>query len=121
VTATAFDRSRSVVEGGWVLEGTSGEGKPIKLVFGETELEHAYLGLTIGRHPALCDRLIADPGVSRRHLRIGVEGGSLFVEDLHSLNGTALDGEPVAPFQPTPLAVGQELILGRVVLTVSRL
>ena len=116
-----FDRSRAVVEGGWVLDGADDEGNPIKVVFGETELEHAYLGLTVGRHRALCDRVIDDPGVSRRHLRIGVEAGSLFVEDLHSLNGTLLDGEAVPPFQPVPLVDGQELILGRVVLTVSRL
>ena len=116
----AFDRARSVVDGGWVLDGADGEGKPIKLFFGETELERAYLGLTVGRHPALCDRVIDDPGVSRRHLRLGVEAGSLFVEDLNSLNGTVLDGEAVPPFQPVPLGDGQELILGRGVLNVSR-
>ncbi len=109
------------LEGGWILSGTDGDGRPIRLIFGETELEHADLGVTVGRHPALCDRVIADPGISRRHLRIGVEAGSLFVEDLNSLNGTVLDGEAVPPFQPVPLNDGQELVLGRVVLTAARL
>jgi len=117
-----FDRSGgAVLEGGWVLEGADGDGHTVRLVFGETELAEAYLGLTVGRHPALCDRVIEDGSVSRRHLRLGIAGGSLFAEDLNSLNGTLLDGEALPPFEPTPLAPGQTLTLGRVALTVARL
>jgi pSer/pThr/pTyr-binding forkhead associated (FHA) protein len=118
---TSFERGRPELEGGWVLRGSRADGEPIKLVFGETELARAYLGLTVGRHPALCDRVIDDPGVSRRHLRVGMAKGRLFAEDLNSLNGTVLDGEEVAPFQPEPLSPEQVLVLGQVVLTVSRL
>jgi pSer/pThr/pTyr-binding forkhead associated (FHA) protein len=118
---TSFERGRPVLEGGWVLTGKRGDGAPIKLVFGETELSRAYLGVTIGRHPGLCDRVIDDPGISRRHLRVGTAEGRLFAEDLNSLNGTALDGEQIAPFQPEPLSPEQVLTLGQVVLTVSRL
>ena len=107
----------AVVENGWVLQGTDGSGRALRLVFGETELAHAYLGLTIGRHPALCERVIDDPSVSRRHLRIGLDAGSLFAEDLNSLNGTLLDGLELSPFRPAPLAIGQVLILGRAELT----
>jgi hypothetical protein len=118
---TSFERGRPVLEGGWVLTGSRGDGDPIKLVFGETELSRAYLGVTVGRHPALCDRVIDDPGISRRHLRVGIAEGRLFAEDLNSLNGTVLDGEEILPFQPVPLSPDQVLTLGRVVLTVSRL
>ena len=75
-------------------------------MFGETELAQAYLGMTVGRHPALCDRVIDDPGVSRRHLRVGIADGRLFAEDLNTLNGTLLDGEALQPFRPTPLEPG---------------
>ena len=51
---TTFERGRPVLEGGWVLTGSRGDGAPIKLVFGETEISRAYLGVTVGRHPALC-------------------------------------------------------------------
>ena len=118
---TTFERGRPVLEGGWVLTGSRGDGAPIKLVFGETELARAYLGVTVGRHPALCERVIDDPGISRRHLRVGIAEGRLFAEDLNSLNGTALDGEAILPFQPVPLSPDQVLALGQVVLTVSRL
>jgi FHA domain len=117
---TSFERGRPLLEGGWVLTGT-GAAAPIKLVFGETELAQAYLGMTIGRHPGLCDRVIDDPGISRRHLRVGMTEGRLFAEDLNSLNGTVLDGEEIPPFLPVPLSPDQVLILGQVVLTVSRL
>jgi FHA domain len=117
----SFERDRPVLEGGWVLTGNRGDGAPIKLVFGETELSRAYLGVTVGRHPALCERVIDDPGVSRRHLRVGIAEGRLFAEDLNTLNGTFLDDEALEPFRPTPLSPDQVLSLGQVVLTVSRL
>jgi hypothetical protein len=117
----SFERGRPVLEGGWVLTGTRGDGAPLKLVFGETELSRAYLGVTVGRHPALCERVIDDPGVSRRHLRVGIAEGRLFAEDLNTLNGTFLDDEALEPFRPTPISPDQVLSLGQVVLTVSRL
>ena len=108
------------LEAGWVLSGRDGAGRQIRLVFGDTELSEIYLGLVVGRHPALCDRVIEDPSVSRRHMRIGMAEGKPYVEDLNSLNGTLLDGEEVPQFQPVPLAAGQELTLGRAVLEVRR-
>jgi hypothetical protein len=113
-------RAIAPLEAGWVLSGRDGAGRPIRLVFGDTELSELYLGLVVGRHPALCDRVIDDPSVSRRHMRIGMAEGKPYVEDLNSLNGTLLDGEEVPQFQPVPLAAGQELTLGGVVLEVAR-
>jgi FHA domain len=113
-------RAITRLEAGWVLSGRDGAGRPVRLVFGDTELSQVYLGLVFGRHPALCDRVIDDPSVSRRHMRIGLAEGRPYVEDLNSLNGTLLDGEDVPQFQPVPLAAGQELTLGRVVLEVAR-
>jgi FHA domain len=113
-------RAGAPLEAGWVLSGRDGAGRPVRLVFGDTELSEIYLGLVVGRHPALCDRVIDDPSVSRRHMRIGMAEGKPYVEDLNSLNGTLLDGEEVPQFQPVRLAAGQELTLGRVVLEVAR-
>ena len=49
--------------------------------------------LEIGRE---CDGLLlADPEVSRRHLRISTTQGALSVEDLGSRNGTTVDGSAV--------------------------
>jgi predicted component of type VI protein secretion system len=117
---TTFDASEPL-EGGWALEGADGDGNAIRLVFGETELVQAYLGLTVGRHPALCDRVIGDTGVSRRHFRFCIVEGALHLEDLNSLNGTLLDGREIPRFQPVPVSPGQSVTLGRAALVVSRL
>lgn len=117
------------LEGGWVLRSVEGvwdgvgrgRESDLRLVIGETELARAYLGLTFGRHPALCERVIAEESVSRRHFRIGIADGKLFVEDLNSLNGSRLDGRDLPPFQPIPLLSGQEIRAGRVSLVLSRL
>jgi predicted component of type VI protein secretion system len=108
------------LEAGWVLSGRDGAGRPIRLVFGDTELSQVYMGLVVGRHPALCDRVIDDPSVSRRHLRIGMAEGKPYVEDLNSLNGTLLDGVEVPQFEPVALAAGQQLTFGRVILEIER-
>jgi hypothetical protein len=113
-------RAAAQLEAGWVLSGQDGAGRPVRLVFGDTELSQVYLGLVIGRHPALCDRVIDDPSVSRRHMRIGMAEGRPYVEDLNSLNGTLLDGAEVPQFEPIVIAPGQELTLGRVVLEIGR-
>jgi hypothetical protein len=109
------------IEGGWELSGQDGDGRPLRLVIGESQLSRAYLGIAVGRHPLLCERVIGDKSVSRRHLRLGLGRGELTVEDLNSLNGTLLDDQPLAKFQPRPARAGQRLILGRVELVIARL
>jgi predicted component of type VI protein secretion system len=111
----------ALLEGGWVLEGTDGAGRRVRLAIADRELARAGLGITVGRHPALCERLIGDPTVSRRHLRLGLDRGRLAIEDLNSLNGTLLNGREVPRFRPVPLNAGQELVLGAVQLHVVRL
>ena len=109
------------LEGGWLFAGADGAGRPVRVVVADRELARAELGVTVGRHPELCERVVDDPTVSRRHCRIGLDGGRLAVEDLNSLNGTLLDGVEVPRFRPQPLRAGQELVLGRVGLRVNRL
>jgi hypothetical protein len=51
---------------------------------------------TLGRHPE-CTVVLPVPAVSGRHARIAWDdaAGRYFLEDLGSLNGTELDGEPL--------------------------
>ena len=93
---TPFDRGRPVLEGGWVLTGTRGDGAPIKLVLGQTELSRAYLGVTLGRHAALCERVIDDPGISRRHLRVGIADGELETLLHHHFNRSISAPQPAS-------------------------
>lgn len=61
-------------------------------------------------HPEI---VIADPGISRRHLRL-LRGpdGALSALDLGSMNGTRLNAAPLPPNVPTPLQDGDEMTLG---------
>jgi hypothetical protein len=61
-------------------------------------------------HPEI---VLADPGISRRHLRIMRAGdGTLAALDLGSTNGTRLNGVALEANLPTPLREGDELTLG---------
>jgi adenylate cyclase len=62
----------------------------------------------VGRLP-VCDLVIDDPSVSRRHARLSVFAGRCKVQDLESRNGTFVNGEPVTE---TELADGNELVFG---------
>lgn len=58
--------------------------------------------LCIGRHPEN-ELVLADPAVSRHHVRIESEGGKLQIIDLGSRVGTALNDHPLPAFRPVPI------------------
>jgi predicted amidophosphoribosyltransferase len=60
-----------------------------------------------------------DGGVSRRHARLIVEGGSYFVEDLDSTNFTFVNKQKLAPGTRHPLHSGDEIRCGRVALVLK--
>ena len=53
----------------------------------------------LGRHP-YCEVVLDHGAVSREHARISRSNGRYYVEDLHSRNGTWLNGKPVERKQP---------------------
>jgi DNA-binding NtrC family response regulator len=75
--------------------------------------------LLIGRadnaHVQLSDAL-----ASRNHARLHVKGGTFWLEDLKSANGTLVRGEPLVAGQRAPLALGDAVIIGTTVLMVQR-
>jgi len=70
----------------------------------------------IGRAPD-ADVRIPSTKVSRHHAQITVDGTAAAVEDLNSKNGTFLGGIRID--QPTPLAHGDELRLGKMAATLQ--
>lgn len=71
--------------------------------------------LEIGRD---CGGLILlDPGISRRHLLVESNGGTVLVSDLGSLNGSAVDGRPLG--SPHPLAAGEIVRFGSSTMTLD--
>jgi len=59
-----------------------------------------------------------EKGLSRRHARISRREGQVFLEDLHSLNGSFLNKTRLVPDLPYPLKDGDQVQLGKLVLTV---
>ena len=48
-----------------------------------------------------------------------LQNGQVFLEDLDSVNGTALNRQRLAPHQPSPVKDGDEIRLGKLVLLYS--
>ena len=71
--------------------------------------------LVIGRHPS-CDVVVSDETVSRRHAQLTFRDGGWVVQDLHSTNGTRLNGQYVGRCRLRP---GDQLGLGHQVLQVD--
>ena len=69
--------------------------------------------ITIGRDAA-CEMALASPDVSRRHCRLQLVAGEVFVTDLRSTNGTYVDGKRIEDSTLLPdgsiLEIGQQVL-----------
>ena len=65
-----------------------------------------------------CDIALADTYVSTKHARIFDKEGTWFVEDIGSTNGTYLNRVKVSA--PAPLAVGDEIRVGKTIVEVRK-
>ena len=57
--------------------------------------------------------------VSRIHARLEVVQGLIYITDLNSTNGTRLQGQPLKPYERTPVQVSEKIHLGALVLTLG--
>jgi pSer/pThr/pTyr-binding forkhead associated (FHA) protein len=73
--------------------------------------------ITIGRADD-ATLVLSDDYASTRHARLFPQDGQWLVEDLGSTNGTYLDRQRVT--QPTPVAVGVPIRIGKTVLELRR-
>jgi pSer/pThr/pTyr-binding forkhead associated (FHA) protein len=64
-----------------------------------------------------CDLRLVDPGVSRHHAELRVEGQLVVLVDLGSTNGTFVNGQPVRRIE---LQNGTRVTLGRTTLVFRR-
>lgn len=75
--------------------------------------------VSIGRS-ADCDVVLYDPGVSRRHARLTLEGDDVVAEDSGSANGTKVNGELIPKDERRVLNEGDLITLGPVVFSFSK-
>ncbi len=73
--------------------------------------------VVIGRSPS-SDIQINEPYVSATHARLTLQGPALVLEDLHSTNGTLVNGRAIT--EPVTLRDGDDVQVGDAVLRVSR-
>ena len=71
----------------------------------------------IGRSPS-SDSVIDEPFVSASHARFSLQGPALVLEDLHSTNGTLVNGCPID--EPVALRDGDEIQIGDTIMKVNR-
>jgi hypothetical protein len=72
--------------------------------------------VVVGREPGPAGLVLADPGVSRRHVAFRQSAGSITVEDLGSSNGTFVNGRSISG--EVELADGDEIEIGGTVISV---
>lgn len=70
--------------------------------------------IVIGRSSEL-DMVLVEDMVSRRHAKISVENGDIFLEDLGSTNGSFVNGEKISR---TKLAEGDRILIGTSIIKV---
>lgn len=96
-----------------------GGGKKHRTVIGELNLQQLQgTTITIGRTP---DNkiVVPHPQVSARHAQILDQGGSLFLEDLGSGNGTFVRGQRLAKGQRVPVQNGEKVYIGPMPLLIQ--
>lgn len=90
-----------------------------RTVIGELNLSQLQGGaISIGRTP---DNkiVVPHPQVSARHAQIIDQGGSLFLEDLGSGNGTFVRGQRIARGQRVPVQNGEKVFIGPMPLVIQ--
>ncbi len=125
----------STVEGGEIRQPTSDvppgrggafAGSPRLLVTGSADgataggMQRSYeisTPVTLLGRGTDCDLRLVDPGVSRHHAEIRIEGPDIVLVDLGSTNGTFVNGQPI---RRVTLADGARISLGRTTLVFRR-
>ena len=71
---------------------------------------------TIGREPE-CDLQVLDSEVSRRHAKVTIRDGAAWIDDLHSANGTYVNGERI--IESFRLAPGDRIDIGEATIELT--
>ena len=61
--------------------------------------------------------VLTNPYISRRHAKLIIDAGLVFIQDLDSTNFSFVDRQKLAPDTPVALSHGTEVRLGKLVMT----
>ena len=102
-----------------LLEGTDTDGRRVVVKIGAAQLGSRN-GVVVGRNPARAGVLLDHPEASREHFRLTARDGVLSIVDLHSTNGTFVNGTEIGSDAVTVLSPGDEIRVGAAIrLTLS--
>lgn len=104
-----------------VLVGRGPSGQEIRLKINGNALAQAEDGQVIGRSSTKADYILPIESVSRKHARLRVDGETMAIEDLDSLNGTGVDGSALKPGEPRAIRYGGTVTIGEIEFSVSML
>ena len=98
-----------------IFIGIDEDGKEHKIkIIGDT-LARSPEGILIGRSAQKANYVLNVSGVSREHLRLTLAGSKVYIEDLETINGTAINGEALSPRNKTQINNNDELKVGTVI------
>ena len=102
-----------------LLEGGDEDGRSVVVKVGAEQLGSPD-GVVVGRNPAQAGIVLDHPEASREHFRLAATNGALSIVDLHSTNGTLVNGTEIEPGVVTALSPGDEIRVGAAIrLTLS--
>ncbi len=103
----------------WTLTGYDSGGGRINFEIDAADARASSKGIVIGRDRSACDLWLDDASVSRRHAKVMLIDGQLFIEDLDSSNGTILNGVRLQAAQRMRLQDASQIVVGQLSLNVS--
>jgi len=108
----------TAIPGGLVVRSTNASlpfppGKQTIVIGREDPVSGIFPDIDLDPHGGL------ESGVGRQHAQLVLQNGQVFLEDLDSVNGTALNRQRLAPRQLSPVKDGDEIRLGKLVLLYS--
>ena len=105
-----------------LLQGTDQDGRSVVVKIGAAQLGSPD-GIVVGRNRAQAGVVLDHPEASREHFRLTERNGVLSIEDLHSTNGTFVNGTEIEAGQAKVLSPGDEVRVGaamRLTLSIDR-
>jgi len=97
-----------------ILAGEDFEGKKLRIKINGAALIQSEVGQIIGRDAAVSDYVIYISEVSRKHILLKVMDQGLYVTDLSSANGTAVNGKKLVSGEPCLVKTGDRLTLSTI-------
>lgn len=104
----------------WVLSGFDSAGNVVRLSFSQDNQKLTQGGLVIGRDSRSSDLYMDDPSVSRRHARLFLQQGNMWMEDLESSNGTLSNGRQIKASAAVEFPTYGSITFGAVELSIAK-